>query len=173
MDKTITTALLIVVSMILVVALYNIAFPAIVQGGEAVTSMANTISDRMKEGITLIHASSELDSANGFLDPNGNGLFEVNGWVKNTGSTRIVGLNSIDVFFGPEGNFVRIPSQANAGGSYPYWTYNLGSGATDWIPSGTLQIAIHYQPLSRPAAGRYYMKIALPTGISADYVLGI
>jgi hypothetical protein len=170
MDKTITTALLIVVSMILVVALFNVAYPAIIQGGDAVTSMANNIAERMKEDISFIHASSERDSANGWLDPNGNALFDVYGWVKNVGTTRIIALDRIDVFFGPEGNFVRIPSQADANGSYPYWTSQVENGA-DWSPTATLQIAIHYQtPLS---AGRYYMKVSLPNGVSADYFLGI
>lgn len=172
MDKTITTTLLIVVSMILVVALFNIAYPAIIQGGEAVTSMTYNLSDQMKNAISIIHVSSELPADGVWTDPNGVGGFEVFGWVKNTGSQRILGLDRVDVFFGQEGNFVRIPTLAEAApGSYPYWTSSFDQNATEWVPTGTLEITIHFQdPLAR---GRYYMKVSLPNGVSTDYFLGI
>ena len=171
MDKTIVTALLIIVGMILVVALFNVAYPAIIQGGDAVTSMANNMADQMKNGISLIHASGELDANNTWTDPNGNALFEVYGWVKNIGSARIIGLDRVDVFFGPEGNFTRIPYQSEAAGSYPYWTYTV-ENVSEWVPTGTLQIAIHYQPPAL-SAGRYFLKVSLPNGVSADYFLGL
>ena len=169
MDKTITTAMLIVISMITALLLFNIAYPAIVQGGDAMTSMAYGITDRMKSDISIIHASAELTSSGWWNDGNSNGTFDVFGWVKNTGSSRIIALERIDVFFGPEGNFQRIPHQTQAGGSLPYWSAVLENG-TNWDPTGTLQITLHHQPSLDH--GRYFMKVTLPNGVSSDYYLG-
>ncbi|MBL8164505.1 MAG: hypothetical protein JNJ61_21125, partial [Anaerolineae bacterium] len=60
MDKAITTALLIVISMIMVVMLFNAAFPAIIQGSDAITNMTDRAGDSMKSQIKIIHAAGEL-----------------------------------------------------------------------------------------------------------------
>ncbi|NDJ86935.1 MAG: hypothetical protein GYB66_13720 [Chloroflexi bacterium] len=170
MDKSITTALLIVISMIMALMLFNVAYPAIVEGGDAINSMANRTDERMKSQITFIHAAGELDSSGWWQDVNGNGTFEVMLWVKNIGASRIIALDNLDLFFGPEGNFVRIPHQSTAGGAYPYWTWQIESG-TDWVPTATLRITIHYDvPLSQ---GRYFTKVTVPNGAAAEYFLGL
>ncbi len=170
MDKTIATALLIAVTMIMAMLLFNVAYPAVINGGDAVSSMASNIADRMRNNIDIIHASAELDDTGWWQDTNGNSQFDVFVWVKNIGTMRIPAITSIDVFFGPEGNFTRIPYQDNSGGNYPYWTWKVENG-TDWVPTATLQIDIHNQaPLS---SGRYYLRITLPDGVSSDLILGI
>jgi hypothetical protein len=169
-DKTITTALLIIGSTILVLLLFNATYPAIIRGGEAVTSMANNVADRMVNDVSIIHVSAELDRSGWWTDTNASGTFDVFGWVKNVGSARIPALNRLDVFFGAAGNFTRIPHQADAGSSYPYWTWELSDG-DQWSPTTTLQIAVHYQtPL---ASGLYYLKVTLPNGVASDYFVGI
>ncbi|MFN8375908.1 MAG: hypothetical protein U0694_23925 [Anaerolineae bacterium] len=170
MDKAITTALLIVISMIMALMLFNIAYPAIIQSGDAIASMANRTSDRMDTQITVIHAAGELDSSGWWQNSNGNSEFEVFIWVKNIGDTRIIALDNLDVFFGPEGNFTRIPNQVNAGGSYPYWTWNV-EGGTEWNPTSTLRITVHYQ--MPQAQGRYFFKVSTTDGVSAEDYLGL
>lgn len=170
MDKIITTALLIAISMVTAMLLFNAAYPAVMEGGEAITSMAANTTSRMRNRIAIVHASAELDHTGWWHDANSNGQFEVFSWVKNTGLARIQTTDYIDVFFGREGNFVRIPSQAAAAGVRPYWTAAIEGGG-EWLPSTTLSIAVHYSdPL---ASGRYYLKVVLPNGTSADYFLGI
>lgn len=167
MDKIITTVLLIIVSMIMVILLFNAAYPAVIRGSEAITSMAARSDDRMKSQITVIHAAGELDNTGFWQDTNGDGQFEVFMWVKNIGSSRIIALEQSDVFFGPVGNFGRIPYDS---GTYPYWTGQL-ENATDWSPTATLKITIHYGvPLT---TGRYFAKVTLPNGVSADYFMGM
>ncbi len=166
MDKVITTTLLIIISMVMAIVLFNIAYPAIVEGGDAISSMASRAEDRMKTQITIIHATSELDSSGVWHDGNSIGEFEVFVWVKNVGATRITALDRMDVFFGPEGDFVRIPYQSAAGGPAPYWTAQVEND-TQWSPTGTVRITLHYSgPL---AQGRYYFKVTVPAGVSADY----
>ena len=170
MDKTITTTLLIAIGMIMALTLFNTAYPAVVQGSDAITSMASQNEIRMRTHIDIIHAAGELDSNGWWQDSNGSGQFEAFVWVKNTGLTRLTSIESLDVFFGPEGNFVRIPHQTQAGSAYPYWTAAV-EGSGDWVPTSTLRITLHYSV--PPTAGRYFTKVTLPTGVDADFYLGM
>lgn len=169
MDKVITTSLLIVISMVMAMILFSAAFPAAIEGGNAITNMANRTSDRMRSQVEIILVVGELDRDGWWQDTNMNGEFEVFAWVKNVGSARIIGLDNMDVFFGTEGGFVRIPHQ-NAGSGYPYWSWELESGS-EWLPTTTLKITIHYQfPLS---SGQYFLQVTTPNGTSDEYSLGI
>ena len=129
------------------ITLFNAVYPAIGQGNDAIANMQYRISDRMKSQIDILHAAQA------------SGIVTI--WVKNTGDARIVGVDSSDLFFGPEGNFVRIPY----GTGSPHWEYLVENG-TDWIPRATLRIVIYnFSPLS---SGRYYIKMTLPNGISGE-----
>jgi hypothetical protein len=147
LDKIIVTALLMTAGVIMAIALFNAMYPAINQGNDAITNMQYRISDQMKTQINILHAAAA------------GGVVTI--WVKNTGDARIVGLGSSDLFFGPEGNFVRIPY----GTGSPHWEYLVENG-TDWVPRATLRIVIYnFSPLN---SGRYYIKMTLPNGISAE-----
>jgi hypothetical protein len=170
MDKTITTALLIVISMVMALMLFNIAYPAILSGGDAITSMADRAEEQMRSQIAIIHAAGELDSTGWWQDANSNGDFEVFIWAKNIGSTRIIALDQMDLFFGPDGNFARIPNQSQAGGNYPYWTWQL-ENTSDWTPTATLRIVVHYLfPVSQ---GRFFIRLNAPNGVSDDFYLSM
>lgn len=170
MDKAITTAMLIIISMIMSMMLFNAAYPAVMESSDAITTMANRTNERMKSQVEIIHAAGELDNTGWWQDTNGNGQFEVFVWVKNVGELRINAIEQTDVFFGPEGNFARIPYSANGSNGYPYWSWSLESG-TNWDPNGTLRIVIRYgSPLSQ---GRYYIKVNTPSGASANYYTGM
>lgn len=169
MDKAITTSMLIVVSLIVVLGLFNAVYPAVVQSGDAIAGMSARADDRLQTQIEIVHASSERDASGNWNDSNGNGDFDVLIWAKNIGSTRIIALEQADLFFGPEGNYSRIPHQSFAGG-YPFWSADL-LNAPEWTPTATLQITVHYgTPLG---AGRYFIKLTLPNGISDEDFLGI
>ncbi len=169
MDKVITTALLIVIGMVLAVTLFNAAYPAVMDSGQAISDMAGRTQDRMQSQIEIIHVAGELDSSGWWQDVNGNGYFDVLVWVKNVGSTRIFPIESADVFFGPEGNFARIPQASQAGEAYPRWTGQIENGS-EWAPTTTLKIAIAYE-LPLPA-GRYFIKVAAPNGVFDDDFAG-
>jgi archaellum component FlaG (FlaF/FlaG flagellin family) len=170
MDKAITTALLIVASVVMALMLFNAAYPAIVEGGDAITSMADRTGDRMRSQISVIHATSELNASNTFADTNGNNEFDVFFWVKNTGATRITAIENMDVFFGPEGNFQRIRHQSATGSGFPYWSYTI-EDAADWDPTTTLRITVNLG--TTPAQGRYFIKVTTSTGAADDTFLGI
>ncbi len=146
MDKVITTTLLIIVSVVCAVLVFNAAYPAVIQSSDAMTNMAIRVDDRLKSQIEIIHATGS--GSNAFI------------WVKNVGSLRIIPIESCDVFFGPEGNFARIPYGSGA----TYWTYEV-ENASEWTPTATLKITIVN---GGPLSGRYFVKVTIPNGISDE-----
>ena len=154
MDKAITTALLIVAGVISMIFIFNSVYPMLNRSSQAMVSMADTIDDRMKSRINIVHAANTADRLTVYL------------WVKNVGSSRIVSIEESDVFFGQEYDFARVPYVDDAGGSYPRWAYNIEND-TEWKTGATLKITITYD--SDPGAGTYFTKVVIPNGISDEY----
>lgn len=154
MDKAITTALLIVAGVISMIFIFNSVYPMLNRSSQAMVSMADTIDDRMKSRINIVHAANTADRLTVYL------------WVKNVGSSRIVSIEESDVFFGKEYDFARVPYVDDAGGSYPRWAYNIEND-TEWVTGATLKITITYD--SDPGAGTYFAKVVIPNGISDEY----
>ncbi len=158
MDKAITTALLIVAGVICMIFVFNSVYPMLNRSSAAMTSMADTVDDRMKSRINIVHAANTSDRRTVYI------------WVKNVGSTRIVAIEETDVFFGQTTSFNRIPYTTDAGGGNPQWTYNIETG-TEWGNSATIKITISYS--SDPGAGTYYAKVIIPNGISDEYLFSM
>ncbi len=151
MDKAITTALLIVAGVVCMIFVFNSVYPMINRSSAAMTSMADTVDDRMKSRISIVHAANSGDRLTVYI------------WVKNVGSTRIVAIDQSDVFFGETTNYARIPY---GGDSYPRWSYSIENN-TFWINGATVKITITYDVT--PVAGTYYIKVVIPNGISDEY----
>lgn len=166
MDKTLTTTFMIIVSMITAVMVFNAVLPAVARSRDAMVSVRSRLDERIKSKITVIHATGELDQDGLWQDTNGNGNFDVMLWVKNIGAVRVPAVNSLDLFFGPEGNFVRIPYKDDAAGSFPYWEWTLEND-TKWNPSATLKITIRFT--TTLSSDRYFLKVVLPNGVSTAY----
>lgn len=149
MEKAIITGLMTVAAVIAAALLFTSIYPAVVTGGDALVSMGDRISGRLKSQITIIHAT-----ANGS---------EAYIWVKNVGAYRIQPMERLDVFFGPENDFVRVPYGSDSGN--PYWDWELEND-TNWNPTATLRITVHTDAL---LAGRYFVKVTTPEGLSDEY----
>ena len=149
MDKVITTTLLIIVSVVCAVLVFNAAYPAVIQSSDAMTNMAIRVDDRLKSQIEIIHATANEAKTEAYV------------WVKNIGSLRIIPVESCDVFFGPEGNFARIP---HGSGTPSYWTYGVEND-NEWVPTATLKITII---ATISADTRYFVKVISPNGISDE-----
>jgi archaellum component FlaF (FlaF/FlaG flagellin family) len=154
LDKTITTALLIIAGIVCSVFLFNSVYPMINRSTAAMTSMTDKIDDRMKTQVDIVHAASSADKLYIYI------------WVKNVGSNRIDAIQDSDVFLGPEGNFVRIPHEDTAGGTYPRWSYVIEND-TEWKTGATIKITVSYDV--DPGAGTYFVKVVIPNGIAAEY----
>ncbi len=163
MDKTITTTFMVVISVIAAVMVSNAILPAVTRSRDAMVSMRGRLDDRIKSKIVLIHAAGELDSDSLWQDTNSNGNFDVFIWSKNVGAVRIAAVNNLDVFFGPEGNFARIPHVDQANGTYPRWEWAIENDS-NWNPTATVKITISFA--STLASERYFLKVVLPNGVS-------
>ncbi len=171
MDKVITTALLIVISMVLALVLFNAAYPAIQEGGQAIGNLSSRAEERMRSQIAIIHAAGEYDADGNWMDSNANGDFEVFLWIKNIGDTRVNAIDRMDIFFGPEGNFMRIPFRETDTDPRPNWSSHV-ENAAEWTPRATLRITLHYGGMP-PPTGRYFVRVTLPNGITADTTFGL
>ena len=154
MDKAVTTALLIIAGVVCMVFVFNSVYPMVNRSSQAMVSMADTIDDRMKSRINIVHAANTADRLNVYL------------WVKNVGTSRIVSVQETDVFFGPSDNFSRISYVDDAGGGYPRWSYALENN-TEWLSGATLKITITYSV--DPGTGTSYAKVVIPNGIADEY----
>jgi archaellum component FlaG (FlaF/FlaG flagellin family) len=122
------------------------------------TAMSDKIDDRMKTGVDIVHEDNTADRKTIWI------------WIKNVGTSRITGFQETDVFFGPEGNFVRVPHEDTPGASYPIWAYTNENDPADedeWNIGETLKITVTYD--TAPSAGTYFIKIVIPNGVAAEY----
>ena len=170
MEKTIITVLLILAGTVGAVLVINAVFPALGQSSAAVVSMTDTVSDRVRSQVEIIHVTGELDGDGVFQDTNADGYFNVFVWVKNVGSSRIMAIDESDVFFGEVGDFNRIPYVNDARGSLPSWTMSLEND-TEWVPTATLKITVYFSsPLS---SGTHFLKVVIPNGISDEFTFSM
>ena len=154
MDKTITTALLIIAGIVCSVFLFNSVYPMINRSSAAMTSMTDKIDDRMKTQVDIVHVASSADKLNIYI------------WIKNVGSNNIEDIQESDVFLGPQGNFGRIPYESAAGSNYPRWSYVIENG-TSWKTGATVKITVSYDV--DPGSDTYFVKVVIPNGIAAEY----
>lgn len=151
MEKAIATVLLTIASITAIVAVLNALMPAIARTSSSIVASADSVDGRISTQLEIIHAAGE------------DGGTAVEAWAKNTGGIAIVPLNRIDVFFGPENNFVRLPYGA-PGCVAPCWSYSVEND-TVWSPTATLHISIVIEdPLV--TGNTYYIKVVTPNGIS-------
>ncbi len=124
--------------------------PAIGRAGDALVASADVADDRLRSRIEIIHATGQ-DTA-----------VQADVWIKNTGAARISAVDRLDLFFGPETAFVRIP-YGGATCVAPCWEYELEND-TDWNPTGTLHITIYLtDPLATGTT--YFVKVVAPIGV--------
>jgi len=133
------------------VAVVNTVLPAVHRTSGALTSTASVLDDRLSSQIEIVHATGE------------SGTTDADIWVKNIGATVIDPLERIDLFFGPQGEFARIP-YGGASCSAPCWEYTLEND-TKWTPTATLHITIHVSDALESDVV-YYTKVVAPNGSS-------
>ena len=131
-------------------AVINSMMPAISRAGSALVSSADVADDRLSSRIEIIHATGQ-DAAT-----------EADVWAKNTGTTRLAALNRIDVFFGPETDFERIP-YGGPGCTAPCWDYQVEND-TEWNPAATLHITVFWDT-ALATGNTYFVKIVASNGV--------
>jgi len=146
------------------VLVVNSVYPAIARTSSSVVQVSQSMGDRIETQVSIVYATGELNSGGSWVDTDSDGYFDVTVWVKNVGTSRILDPTQMDVFFGQEGSFARIPYVDDAVG-YPRWSYALENG-TEWSDTVTLRINIHYS--SAQATGTYIVKVVTPSSASDE-----
>jgi flagellar protein FlaG len=142
--------MLTIAAVVAIVAVVNAVLPSVSRTSGALISASGVVEDRIASQIEIVHATGED------ADP------DADVWVKNTGSSTIAAIDRVDVFFGPDGNFQRIP-QGTAGCTAPCWEYEV-ENATAWEPTATLHITVHADA-DLSSGTTYYVKVITPNGI--------
>lgn len=151
MDKIIVTVMLIIAGLTAAFAVFNSVYPAVERSGQSMSDAADEIGDRITSRIEIIQAGAANTS--------------VDAWVKNVGSSRILGTANSDIFLGPDGNISRI-SYGDVDSPKPYWSYQLEGDSTQWSQAVTNEITIHLAESLQP--GVYLFRMVLPNGISDE-----
>lgn len=144
--------MLTVAAVVAIAAVINSIMPAVNRAGQSLVTSADVADDRLNSRIEIIHATGQ------------DGALVAQAWVKNTGSNQIIALDRVDVFFGPEDNFQRIP-YGGEGCTAPCWDYEVEND-TVWNPTATLHITVALQAGDELAIGNtYFVKIVAPNGV--------
>ncbi len=152
MDKTIVTAILLIAGLVVAVVLFKAIYPAVIQSSTAMNLRQRRIQERFNSQIEIIHAAED----GGYSD-----IALV--WVKNIGSLRIIPVESCDIFFGPDGDFARIPY----GASDPGWTYEVENDV-EWKATATVKITVDLD-YNLADGERYFVKVVTPNGVFDEY----
>ena len=156
MDKAIVTIFLLIAGIVCSLVVFNAVYPAINRSSAAISTMSANVDDRIKSQIEIIRTASQ--DSNVYI------------WAKNVGASRIVAIDSCDVFFGLVDDFSRI---TYGGSGTPRWAYSIEGkpGETRCGPTETIKIAITCSEV--PPSGTYFVKIVLSNGISDEHQFGL
>jgi len=150
MEKAITTALLMIASIIAAMALINAVIPAAGRTSGALLTANAAAADRIKTDIEIVHASGN-DTTN-----------KVTVWVKNIGSQRIIPINASDVILEtPNNGDLRLPYQS--GCSSECWDYEVEGSGSDWENTVTVKFTLSTSVVT----GVYSVTISVFNAISA------
>jgi archaeal flagellar protein FlaG len=151
MEKAITTIMITIASVVAIMVVVNAMMPTIQRTSTAVAGSASAVDERLKSEIQIIHATGQPNTTIAYA------------WVKNVGVATVVPVERTDIFFGPEGNFARIP-YGGPGCTAPCWEYVV-ENASDWEPTSTVRFNL-YLTTSLGSGIPYYMKIVISNGVS-------
>ena len=169
--------LLTIAGVISAIAIMNAILPAVSRSANAVTTASNTVDERIKTDISVIHAVGELTatSSPSWVDTNSNSKFDFFVWVKNVGDRTVDLIAETDVFFGQPGDIARIPHSSDAGGAYPSWDFTRENG-TEWSESTTIMVTVTVDygcPSCIKPAGSYFVKVITSNGVATEKFFSI
>lgn len=137
-SEVISSALLMIATIVATVALINAVIPSIYSMSGSITSVTHSVNEQMKTDVKFIYETTD--------DSN-----HLTAWVKNTGQTQIplTNFNRTDVFYG-DANGAMARAQLNST-DYPAWTFSLenDNGNGQWDPGETIRLDIT-APVDQP-----------------------
>ena len=159
MEKAITTALLVIASVIATIALTNAVIPAVQRGSGAVLAASSEVAGRVKTDLSIVVASGNTSST------------EINVWVKNVGVQEVQAIDLSDLFLTTPTTIGRIDYSATCASDSPdCWSYAFEGSATAWIQATTIKVTVRLTTL---ATGQHTIKFVVPNGASIEKIFSI
>lgn len=152
MEKTITTALLVIASIVATVALINAVIPAVGKSSGALLTANSDASDRIKTDIDIVFASGNTTGD------------RITFWVKNVGSKTIKAIKESDIFLTTPSAITRVPHTGSASQD-PRWDYVIEGGATSWGQAVTLKVTLY---MDTGSTGLHKVTIAVYNAVQAE-----
>ena len=149
MEKVITTALMLIASVIAATALINAVLPAANKSSGALLAANSVAADRIKTDIEIVHASGN-DTSN-----------KITLWVKNIGTKNIVPISASDVILTTPSDILRLPYVS--GCSSECWDYSVEDSGSDWKQSVTVKFTLS----TSVSTGVYSITISVVNAVSA------
>lgn len=133
-----------------IVAVINAVLPAVSKTTGSLLASSDVVQDRIASQIEIVHAAGEDGNPDATI------------WVKNVGAAKIAPIDRIDLFFGPTGDFQRVPYGADSSCSAPCW-YPTLENATEWTQTATLRVSVKTTD-NLTTGTTYYVKVVTPNG---------
>ena len=152
MEKTITTALLVIASIIATIALINAVIPAVGKGTGALLTANTAAADKIKTDIEIVFASGNATGD------------EITFWVKNVGSLPIKPISNSDIFLTTPTKITRIPYTGSASQD-PRWDYTKEGSESAWTQAVTVKVTLY---LDGGETGLHKVKLALYNAVNAE-----
>ena len=150
--KTITTALLVIASIVATMALINAILPATGKGTGALLTANTSAADRIKTDVEIVFASGNATGD------------EITFWAKNVGSIPIKPISDSDIFLTTPSSVTRIPYTGSAAQD-PRWEYTIEGGQSDWTKAVTIKVTLHLQTGS---TGLHTVKMLLYNAVTGE-----
>ncbi len=154
MDKAITSALLIIASVIAAMALINAVIPAMSKSSGALVAANSAAADRIRTDIEIVHVATDTST-----DPD-----QIIVWVKNIGPNTIAPIESGDVFLTMPSTVKRLSHGSSSGSEY--WDYVVENG-TDWTQTVTVKMTLHLADGS-VGSGSYSVSVNVYNSVNAS-----
>lgn len=149
MEKAITSAMLIIASVVAALALINAVIPAMGKSASALATANSQTADRIRTDIEIIHATGN-DSTD-----------TITVWVKNVGSKVIKPVTSSDIILITPTTVSSLPYVS--GCTSECWDYSLEGGASEW----TKWVTVKFTLKTSVETGLYTVTLSSPNAASA------
>jgi flagellar protein FlaG len=139
-----------IAGIVAIIAVMNAILPAVSRSTGSIIASSSAVQDRIASQIEIVHATGQ------------NGNADASVWAKNVGAATVAPIDHVDVFFGPAGDFARVPYGVDSNCAAPCW-YETFENSSDWSPTATLRISV--KAANNLTSGTtYYVKVVTPTG---------
>ena len=170
MDKALSTAMLTIGGLIASAVLLGTLLPAVSRSANTMERLGEDLRDGLQSDVRITNIYSELDATETWQDIDSDTYFDLWVWARNTGTKTVRDIDKFGIFVGTQGSSERIPYTADAGVSYPQWSYTIEGGAL-WEPETTLRITVHYEAAVTP--GTHIVQVVTPAGTTAFRSVGL